>query len=86
VIWCSTVSLKTFVPRKLRRVFFVFRDAKWLVPACRCFALPLAVSRNRFFVPLCVFCFGMEVARLLAIIRFVAARPAAVSGSESLAV
>jgi hypothetical protein len=24
--------------------------------------LPLAVSRNRFFVPLCVFCFGMEVA------------------------
>ncbi len=47
------------VPRKLRRRFLESRVAKWLVPAMRCLALPLAVRRNRFFVPLCVFCFGI---------------------------
>jgi hypothetical protein len=31
------------------------------VPAERCLILPLAETRNRFFVPLCVFCFGMAV-------------------------
>ena len=47
------------VPRRLRRRFFDRPTAKWLVPACRCFALPVAVNRKRFFVPLRVFCFGM---------------------------
>ena len=55
----STVLDVTRVPRSVRRRFFERRTAKWLVPAERCFALPLAVKRNRFFVPLCVFCFGM---------------------------
>jgi hypothetical protein len=31
------------------------------VPAERCFALPLAVSRNRFLVPLWVFCLGISL-------------------------
>ena len=47
------------LPRKLRRRFFDMRLAKWLVPQGRCFALPVAVRRNRFFVPLWVFIFGM---------------------------
>ena len=47
------------VPRRLRRRLFDRPTAKWLVPAWRCLALPVAVSRNRFFVPLWVFCFGM---------------------------
>ena len=86
MIWCSTVSLKTFVPRKFRRVFFVLRDARWLVPAWRCFALPEAVKRNRFFVPLCVFCFGIFSGPLVANIATPLAiwRPFLVS--ESLAV
>src|SRR5438477_6861345 len=50
---------KTFVPRRLRRRFFDFRDAKWLVPAERCLTLPLAVNRKRFLVPLWVFCLGI---------------------------
>jgi hypothetical protein len=29
------------------------------VPLRRCFTFPLAVIRNLFFVPLCVFCFGI---------------------------
>ncbi len=29
------------------------------MPAARCLAFPVAVSRNRFLVPLCVFCLGM---------------------------
>ncbi len=48
------------VPRNLRFRFCDIRAAKWLVPAWRCFALPLADKRNRFLVPLWVFCFGME--------------------------
>ena len=28
--------------------------------ALRCFALPDAVTLNRFFIPLCVFCFGIK--------------------------
>ncbi len=49
------------VPRRLRRRFFDKPVAKWLVPECLCLAFPLAVKRNRFLVPLCVFCFGMTV-------------------------
>src|SRR6185369_2218000 len=63
VIWWRTVLLRIFVPRRLRRVFLVFREARWLVPAWRCLALPLAVRRNRFLVPLWVFCFGISGAR-----------------------
>jgi len=48
VIWWSTVLLRTFVPRRLRRVFLVFREARWLVPAWRCFTLPLAVPTHFF--------------------------------------
>ena len=47
------------VPRKLRFRLVDIRDCRWLVPAWRCLARPLAVRRKRFFVPLCVFCFGM---------------------------
>ena len=39
--------------------FWLIRPAKWLVPEARCFALPVAVKRKRFFVPLWVFIFGM---------------------------
>jgi hypothetical protein len=46
------------VPRKLRFRFWDIRVWRWLVPADRCFALPEAVSRNRFLVPLCVFLLG----------------------------
>lgn len=44
-----------FVPRNWRIRLGVLRTAKWLVPAFRCLALPVAVSRNRFLVALCVF-------------------------------
>ena len=47
------------VPRKLRFRFCDIRAAKWLVPDLRCRAWPLAVRRNRFFVPLWVFCLGI---------------------------
>ena len=52
-------SLTTPVPRRLRFCLWVFRVARWLVPARRCFAFPVAVRRKRFFVPLCVFILGM---------------------------
>jgi hypothetical protein len=48
------------VPRSLRLRFDDIRLAKWLVPALRCIALPVADRRNRFFVPLCVFIFGIR--------------------------
>src|SRR3954462_14987206 len=47
------------VPRSLRMRFWFLRVARWLVPTERCFTLPLAVRRNRFFVPLWVFCLGI---------------------------
>jgi hypothetical protein len=50
------------VPRNCRLRLTDMRACKWLVPDWRCLACPLAVSRNRFLVPLCVFCFGMVVA------------------------
>lgn len=43
------------VPRRLRRRFLVKPVAKWLVPAWRCMALPVADKRKRFFVALWVF-------------------------------
>src|SRR3989337_1107768 len=49
------------VPRSFRIRFWSLRDARWLVPAGRCFTLPLAVRRKRFLVPLCVFCLGMAM-------------------------
>lgn len=42
------------VPRRLRRRFLETASAKWLVPDDRCIALPLALSRKRFLVPLWV--------------------------------
>jgi len=39
--------------------------AKWLVPALRCLTFPLAVSRNRFLVDLCVFCLDIEARQSL---------------------
>lgn len=54
----------TLVPRRFLFRLADTRVCRWLVPAWRCFAWPLAVKRKRFFVPLCVFCFGMIVANL----------------------
>ena len=51
----STVA----VPRRFRFRLWDIRAAKWLVPAWRCFTLPLALKRKRFLVPLCVFCLGI---------------------------
>ena len=53
------VLLVVVVPRSCRLRFWLMRPARWLVPAERCLALPLAVKRNRFLVPLWVFCLGM---------------------------
>jgi hypothetical protein len=50
---------RTVVPRSVRIRFWLLRAARWLVPAERCLIFPLAETRNRFFVPLCVFCLGM---------------------------
>lgn len=52
------------VPRRFRRRFFDKPVAKWLVPALRCIALPVADKRKRFLVPLCVFIFGRELGLL----------------------
>src|SRR5688500_6026687 len=55
-----STSLTTDVPRRWRLRFCVRRLIRWLVPAERCFALPLAVNRKRFLVALWVFCLGMS--------------------------
>src|SRR5690554_6104344 len=55
----SIVLSTVVVPRSLRVRLGLMPVARWLVPAWRCFALPLAVSRNRFLVALCVFCLGI---------------------------
>lgn len=60
------VSVVVDVPRRFRFRFWLIRDARCEVPAERCFALPEAVRRKRFFVPLWVFCLGMAGPRLLA--------------------
>jgi hypothetical protein len=54
-------SADTVVPRSWRTRFWLLRADKWLVPAERCFTFPEAVKRNRFLVPLCVFCLGMTL-------------------------
>jgi hypothetical protein len=54
-------SAETVVPRSWRTRFWLLRADKWLVPAERCFTFPEAVKRNRFLVPLWVFCLGMAV-------------------------
>lgn len=57
----ASMHLSTVVvPRRFRFRFCDIRDCRWLVPAERCFALPEAVNRKRFLVPLWVFCFGMN--------------------------
>jgi hypothetical protein len=56
------------VPRRFRLRLWLFREAKWLVPALRCLTFPLAVSRNRFFVPLWVFILGMIGYHLLRLV------------------
>ena len=45
--------------RRFRFRFWLMRTARWLVPACRCMALPLADRRKRFLVPLWVFILGI---------------------------
>lgn len=57
----STQVAKVPVPRKSRFRFCDIRVCKWLVPALRCLALPFAVKRNLFLVPLWVFIFGIEL-------------------------
>lgn len=52
-------SAVVVVPRNFRLRLGDMRAARWLVPHWRCFALPLAVRRNRFFVPLWVFILGI---------------------------
>ena len=54
----STVSVVS-VRRRFRLRLWLIREARWLVPALRCFTFPLAVRRKRFFVPLWVFILGM---------------------------
>jgi hypothetical protein len=49
------------VPRRLRRRFLDNPVAKWLVPECRCIALPEADRRKRFFVALCVLTFVLDL-------------------------
>lgn len=46
------LSVVVVVPRRFRLRLCDMRAAKWLVPDWRCLALPEAVSRNRFLVPL----------------------------------
>lgn len=48
------------VPRRFLRRFLLRPVAKWLVPAWRCIAFPVADRRKRFFVDLCVFIFGLD--------------------------
>lgn len=59
MILFSSTEEAASVPRRLRTRLLSIRHAKWLVPLCRCFTLPLAVTRNRLAAPLCVFIFGI---------------------------
>ena len=49
------------VPRRLRTRLLSMRQAKWLVPLCRCLTLPLAVTRKRLATPLWVLTLGIEL-------------------------
>ncbi len=60
-------SSSTPVPRRFRLRLLDMRLCKCEVPAFRCFAWPLAVNRNRFLVPLCVFILGMAELSLIQI-------------------
>ena len=55
----ALLAVVELVPRRFRLRFWLIRDARWLVPELRCLAFPVAVSRKRFLVPLCVFCLGI---------------------------
>src|SRR5882757_2758041 len=69
---CLPIALpSTVVPRSVRIRFWLLRAAKWLVPAERCLILPLAERRNRFFVPLCVFCLGMAAIQTELVSQFI---------------
>ena len=47
--------------RRLRFRLDDFLVRMWLLKALNRFTLPLAVSLKRFFAPLCVFIFGIEI-------------------------
>lgn len=50
---CATkLSSNKSVPRRFRLRLALTRTFRWLVPAERCFTFPLAVTRNRFLIPL----------------------------------
>jgi hypothetical protein len=53
------------VPRRFRRRLLETACAKWLVPLLRCIALPLAESRKRFLVPLCVLILVLALALVI---------------------
>ncbi len=58
-------SWTAVVPRRFRRRFLETAVAKWLVPALRCIALPVADKRNRFFVALWVFILVLALALVM---------------------
>lgn len=66
---CSMHLSTEVVPRKLRRRLAETACARWLVPLLRCIALPLAESRKRFLVPLCVFIFVLPLALVINLAR-----------------
>lgn len=57
------------VPRRFRRRLDDTAWAKWLVPLLRCIALPLAESRKRFLVPLCVLILVLALALVITLAR-----------------
>jgi len=51
-----TMQVSSIVlPRRLRVRLALMRTLRWDFPLGRCLTLPVAVKRNRFFVPLWVF-------------------------------
>src|SRR3712207_6907641 len=54
--FCSATGLSS---RKLCRRFADFFSRLWLFIARRRRSFPVPVSLNRFFAPLCAFCFGI---------------------------
>lgn len=55
----ESIFERVVVPRSLRFRFWLMRAAKCPVPLQRCNTFPRPLIRKRFFVPLCVFCFGI---------------------------
>jgi hypothetical protein len=76
----ANAGASTSLPRSLRIRFWSLRVARWLVPAGRCLILPLAERRNRFFVPLCVFCLGMAETQCVRIQHFTGFRETRIGG------